>query len=116
MRAWTCKIGRIDKLYAFSYLPQRPEKDVDGWSVYDAKQEWKRLGISDKGADKGWRISNINTDYGVGVCLFSENSRIALNEHSSLQPILLYFLYHLLSPTIHSIMLEDIGLEFGCQY
>ena len=66
IRAWTCKIGRIDKLYAFTYQPQRPEKDVDGWSIYDAKREWKRQGISDKGADRGWRISRINSDYGVG--------------------------------------------------
>ena len=72
MRAWTCKIGRVDKLYAFAYQPQRPEKDFDGWSVYDAKREWKRLGISEKGADKGWRISRINTDYSVGIDLLRE--------------------------------------------
>lgn len=67
IKAWTCKLGRIEKLYAFTYQPQKPEKDVNGWTIYDAKQEWKRLGISEKGTDKGWRISKINTDYGVSV-------------------------------------------------
>lgn len=60
----TCKLGSIDKLYAFSYKPQPPEKEISGWDVYDAKAEWKRQGISDKGVDRGWRISKINTDYG----------------------------------------------------
>lgn len=65
IKAWTCKLGRIEKLYAFAYAPQKPEKDVNGWAVYNARQEWRRQGISEKGTDKGWRISNINTDYGV---------------------------------------------------
>ncbi|MCJ1384656.1 hypothetical protein MMC17_007774 [Xylographa soralifera] len=64
IKAWTCKLGRIEKLYAFSYQPQRPEKDVNGWNIYDARKEWRRQGISDKSVDKGWRISTINTDYG----------------------------------------------------
>ncbi|MCJ1432202.1 hypothetical protein MMC27_001558 [Xylographa pallens] len=64
IKAWTCKLGRIEKLYAFSYQPQRPEKEVNGWNVYDARKEWRRQGISDKSVDKGWRISTINTDYG----------------------------------------------------
>jgi myotubularin-related protein 6/7/8 len=65
IKAWTCKIGRVEKLYAFTYQPQRPEKDYNGWELYDAKQEYKRLGISEKGADKGWRISTLNHDYAV---------------------------------------------------
>lgn len=65
IKAWTCKLGKIEKLYAFSYQPQRAEKDVNGWSIYDARREWKRLGISEKGTDKGWRISNVNVDYTV---------------------------------------------------
>ena len=28
IRAWTCKLGRIEKLYAFSYQPQKPERLV----------------------------------------------------------------------------------------
>lgn len=65
IKAWTCKIGRVDKLYAFSYTPQQPERDIDGWSLYDARQEYKRLGIGEKHTDKGWRISRINEDYAV---------------------------------------------------
>ncbi|MCJ1474899.1 hypothetical protein MMC13_003559 [Lambiella insularis] len=64
IKAWTCKLGRVEKLYAFSYTPQRPEKDVNGWTVYDARREWKRQGVGDKSTAKGWRISTINTDYG----------------------------------------------------
>lgn len=67
IRAWTCKIGRIEKLYAFAYQPQKPEKLVDGWEVYNARDEWRRLGISEKGTDKGWRVSTINTDYSVKI-------------------------------------------------
>ncbi|EKD20199.1 protein phosphatase [Drepanopeziza brunnea f. sp. 'multigermtubi' MB_m1] len=59
----TCKLGSIEKLHAFSYDPVPPEKKINGWELYDAKAEWKRQGISDKGVDRGWRISKINTDY-----------------------------------------------------
>ena len=52
-------------MYAFTYAPQKPEQDVNGWVVYNARQEWRRQGVSEKGTDKGWRISNINIDYGV---------------------------------------------------
>ncbi|KAI4103846.1 MAG: hypothetical protein L6R37_003571 [Teloschistes peruensis] len=64
IKAWTCKLGRVEKLYAFTYQPQSPEKEVNGWDLYDARREWKRLGISEKDSEKGWRISNINLDYG----------------------------------------------------
>ncbi|KAH6668014.1 protein-tyrosine phosphatase-like protein [Halenospora varia] len=60
----SCKLGAIDKLWAFSRQAQSPEKDINGWELYDPKAEWKRQGISDKGADRGWRISKINVDYG----------------------------------------------------
>ena len=66
IRAWTCKIGKVDRLYAFTYQPQRPEKDVDGWGVYDPRAEWRRQGIGEKLGDKGWRLSHINKDYSVG--------------------------------------------------
>ena len=72
IRAWTCKIGRVEKLYAFTFQPQGPEKQVDGWNLYDPRAEWKRQGISEKGPDKGWRISNINKDYAVGVAARGE--------------------------------------------
>ena len=75
IKAWTCKLGRVEKLYAFSYQPPRPEKEVNGWDVYDPRKEWKRQGISDKSPDKGWRISRINTDYGVGLLTTCEVRR-----------------------------------------
>ncbi|KAG7008685.1 hypothetical protein G7Y79_00004g012690 [Physcia stellaris] len=64
IKAWTCKLGRVEKLYAFSYQPPQPEKELNGWELYDARREWRRLGISEKGTDRGWRISTINVDYG----------------------------------------------------
>ena len=78
IKAWTCKLGRIEKLYAFSYQPQSPENEVNGWQIYDARKEWKRLGVSEKGADKGWRISKINTDYGVGLLDPQDNTKYLL--------------------------------------
>lgn len=65
IKAWTCKLGRVEKLYAFTYQPQRPEKDVNGWALYDPRAEWRRLGIGEKSAERGWRISTINADYAV---------------------------------------------------
>ncbi|KAI4186304.1 MAG: hypothetical protein L6R41_003574 [Letrouitia leprolyta] len=63
IKAWTCKLGRVEKLYAFTYQPQSPEKEVNGWDIYSARKEWRRLGISEKDLDKGWRISTINADH-----------------------------------------------------
>lgn len=64
LRACSCKLRVIENLHAFNYKPPGPEKDINGWEVYDPKAEWKRQGISEKGADRGWRISKINLDYG----------------------------------------------------
>lgn len=64
IRGATCRLGSIEKLYAFSYVPPPIEKEINGWEIYDAKAEWRRQGVSDKGVDKGWRISRINIDYG----------------------------------------------------
>ena len=71
IRAWTCKIGRIEKLYAFSYQPQGKEKEMGkvkggGWSVYDPMREWRRLGVGD-GKGGNWRVSRVNHDYQVRV-------------------------------------------------
>lgn len=65
IRALSCKLGRLDKLLAFSYQPKPPEDQQDGWSIYDARREWKRLGISPKDTEKGWRISEVNVEYKV---------------------------------------------------
>ncbi|CAK7273247.1 phosphatidylinositol-3-phosphatase ymr1 [Sporothrix epigloea] len=63
IRHRTCRLTSIEKLYAFSYVPARQEKDLYGWHLYDARAEFRRQGISEKLSDKGWRISAINKDY-----------------------------------------------------
>ena len=64
IRAWTCKLGRVEKLYAFSYQPQVPEKDVNYWNIYNPREELRRMGVG-TGSGTNWRISNINEDYAV---------------------------------------------------
>jgi hypothetical protein len=59
----TCKLGTVEKLYAFSHRPLKIEKAVNGWEIYDPKAEFRRQGISQKLSDKGWRLTNINADY-----------------------------------------------------
>ncbi|KAL9944800.1 hypothetical protein D7B24_008289 [Verticillium nonalfalfae] len=59
----TCKLGTVQKLYAFSHKPSKHEQSVNGWEIYDAKAEFRRQGISEKSTDKGWRITWINKDY-----------------------------------------------------
>lgn len=65
IKQWTCKSSRIDKLYAFSYQPPPPEKEFNGWQLYDPRKEWARQGCLDEG--KAWRLSEINVNY--EVCL-----------------------------------------------
>lgn len=69
-RAYTCKLGSLEKLMAFSYRSVPREKQYDGWNFYDPKKEFARLGISAKSSEKGWRITDINHDYSVrfGKC------------------------------------------------
>ncbi|KAK1598580.1 protein-tyrosine phosphatase-like protein [Colletotrichum navitas] len=59
----TCKLGTIENLFAFSHKGSKAERQVNGWKIYDPKAEFRRQGISEKSADKGWRITNINKDY-----------------------------------------------------
>ena len=63
IRNLTCRLGRLERLYAFTYQPQRLEKQVNGWTVYNPMQEWRRLGVGAKGTSNGWRVSEINKDY-----------------------------------------------------
>jgi len=64
IKLWTCKLGKIEKLYAFTYRPQGLERDIvpSGWAVYDPMREWRRQGIGNEGNNR-WRISKINADY-----------------------------------------------------
>lgn len=77
IRALSCKLGRLDKLLAFSYQPKPPEDQQNGWDIYDARREWKRLGISPKDTEKGWRISEINLEYKVRGHRILISSRMA---------------------------------------
>lgn len=63
IKQWTCKLGRIEKLYAFTYQPPPPERELNGWELYDPLKEWARQGVDRD--NHGWRISRINTDYTV---------------------------------------------------
>ncbi|KAG6002987.1 hypothetical protein E4U21_002462 [Claviceps maximensis] len=63
IKARTCKLGTVEKLYAFSHKPLRHEEEMNGWDCYDPKAEFRRQGISEKLPDKGWRVTNINQDY-----------------------------------------------------
>ncbi|EXJ95905.1 hypothetical protein A1O1_01030 [Capronia coronata CBS 617.96] len=67
IKAWTCKLSGIEKLYAFTYQPQGPERDVspNGWSLYDPMREWRRMGIGHDNKKSNWRISVINQDYAL---------------------------------------------------
>ncbi|KAK0736797.1 protein-tyrosine phosphatase-like protein [Apiosordaria backusii] len=65
IRTRTCRLGSVDKLLAFNYSPPSTslESKISGWDLYDARAEFRRQGISEKSADLGWRITNINKDY-----------------------------------------------------
>lgn len=69
IKQWTCKVGRVDRLYAFSYQPPLPEREFNGWDLYDPRKEWARQGVDGEG--HGWRISLINTDYGIRLQCYS---------------------------------------------
>ncbi|RDW93591.1 phosphatidylinositol-3-phosphatase YMR1 [Aspergillus mulundensis] len=62
IKSWTCKIGRVDRLYAFTFQPPPPEQKFNGWELYDAGKELARQGVDRDG--HGWRISQMNSDYG----------------------------------------------------
>ncbi|KAI8634949.1 phosphatases II [Xylariaceae sp. FL1651] len=64
IRARTCRLGSIEKLYAFVYQPLKAEKAFNGWDLYDPRAEFRRQGISTKSVDRGWRVSLINKDFG----------------------------------------------------
>ncbi|GAM90275.1 hypothetical protein ANO11243_083170 [Dothideomycetidae sp. 11243] len=63
IRSLTCLNNSLEKLHAFSYKPPGEEVRCNGWELYDARREFRRMGIGPKEADKGWRISEINHDY-----------------------------------------------------
>lgn len=64
IKSLTC-LSRIEKVHAFTFKDAAPpmEKKVNGWDMYDARLEFKRMGISSKAKEIGWRVSEINKDY-----------------------------------------------------
>lgn len=59
----TCRLGSIERLYAFHYKVHPKEKSIHGWKIYDPKKEFRRQGIGEKLPDRGWRISDVNSNY-----------------------------------------------------
>ena len=72
IRSLTCKLGNIEKLYAFSYKSNAAERDINGWDLYNCKKEFARMGIAVNGQHQAWRISSINSKYQV-ICRASSN-------------------------------------------
>ncbi|KAJ1969305.1 phosphatidylinositol-3-phosphatase ymr1, partial [Dimargaris xerosporica] len=56
----TC-VPSTESLYAFYYQPRPPFERQDGWSIYDAVAEFRRLGVNDPGSL--WRITQANNRY-----------------------------------------------------
>jgi len=90
IRNLTCKLGRLEKLYAFSYQAQGPEKDINGWTVYDPVKELQRQGVCAQGGGHAWRITEINQDYQVSQT--RRLSKSQLTSASTLPHIPLYSL------------------------
>ncbi|KAF3491658.1 protein phosphatase [Arthroderma uncinatum] len=63
IKTWTCKLGSIEKLYAFSFQPPAAERALNGWDIYDPRKEWARLGVGRADHESNWRISSVNIDY-----------------------------------------------------
>lgn len=106
IKALTCGLGSFDKLYAFTYDPPPIEKNINGWEIYDARKEYKRMGISPKGADRGWRLTDINRDYEVR-CHYTFFAGSSTNFSSTRPPTLRSWSCRLPSPTTFSNMEEN---------
>lgn len=63
IKARACRLGSIDRLYAFHYKPHPKERPIRGWQIYDPRKEFRRQGIGEKLPDRGWRISDVNNNY-----------------------------------------------------
>jgi myotubularin-related protein 6/7/8 len=114
IRALSCKVGRLDKLLAFSYTPKPPEDQQNGWDIYDARREWKRLGISPKDTEKGWRISEINIEYKVNITRHVTKA-VDLTATSTLRRIRLFSSYRRMSRTVSFDMPANIARANGYQ-
>lgn len=121
IKLWTCKIGRIDKLYAFTYQPPPPEREINGWELYNARKEWARQGVGRDSNENGWRISEINMDYGVSIllfffCVMSSDSCIDSGFLSFHRRTLLFYQCPLRFQIIRSTTRADTDREQGCLF
>lgn len=66
----------MERLYAFVFAPQGPERACDGWALYDARREWARMGVGSVRSKAAWRISTINADYTVCLCVFDASLKL----------------------------------------
>lgn len=55
-------LSQINQLYAFIYSPNKAERSLDSWHLYDPVKEFQRQGLQFNENSK-WRISDINKDY-----------------------------------------------------
>ncbi|EKM55086.1 uncharacterized protein PHACADRAFT_208612 [Phanerochaete carnosa HHB-10118-sp] len=51
----------ITQLYAFHYTPNPPFTTTNGWTLYNPREEFGRMGIGSR--TKAWRLTDINKDY-----------------------------------------------------
>ncbi|PSS03856.1 protein-tyrosine phosphatase-like protein [Coniella lustricola] len=59
----SCRLGSIEKLHAFDYKPSSRERVIGGWNIYNAREEFRRQGVSEKQYEKGWKFTEINDNY-----------------------------------------------------
>ncbi|KAK7054644.1 phosphatidylinositol-3-phosphatase ymr1 [Paramarasmius palmivorus] len=51
----------VNQLYAFFYQPNPPFPTNDGWSIYNPREEFGRMGVGTR--TKAWRFTDVNKDY-----------------------------------------------------
>ncbi|VDB82792.1 unnamed protein product [Peniophora sp. CBMAI 1063] len=51
----------VKQLYAFFYSPNPPLPTNDGWSIFNPRKEFGRMGVGTR--SKAWRFTDINKDY-----------------------------------------------------
>ncbi|KAI0072274.1 phosphatases II [Panus rudis PR-1116 ss-1] len=54
-------VTSIHQLYAFFYTPNPPFAVTNGWSIYNPREEFGRMGVGTR--SKAWRFTDINKDY-----------------------------------------------------
>ncbi|CAL1705304.1 unnamed protein product [Somion occarium] len=54
-------VTTINQLYAFFYTPNPPFNPTNGWSIYNPREEFGRMGVGTR--TKAWRFTDLNKDY-----------------------------------------------------